>query len=89
MFKCTIRAFIIILTLARCCESTKLSVIEGEMAQLDFPYPCSSAEVTLQRSNGYPFYNSANPDVMSPSNKIVTNHVQNENETCSLHHKRF
>ena len=45
------------------CRSVIINVRVGEMAQLDFPYPCDSAVVTLQHANARPFYRSADHTV--------------------------
>ncbi|XP_030840410.1 uncharacterized protein LOC115923575 [Strongylocentrotus purpuratus] len=40
------------------CKSTQLYKIQGQEANLIFPYPCDSTEVTLQQSARAPFYRS-------------------------------
>ncbi|XP_030841733.1 uncharacterized protein LOC115924106 [Strongylocentrotus purpuratus] len=69
------------------CKSTQLSEIQGQDANLIFPYPCDSTEVTLQHSNGDPFYRSTDGSSLSlPGGQLHRFQVQNRNKNgnCSL-----
>ncbi|XP_041462679.1 uncharacterized protein LOC121413792 [Lytechinus variegatus] len=51
--------------LASCYQARAVSYVEGQEAELIFPYPCESTEITLQQSNRLPFYNSADGSTLS------------------------
>ena len=69
------------------CKSTILYKIQGQDANLIFLYPCDSTEVTLQHSNGVPFYRSTvGLSLALPDDQVHRFKVQNRNENgnCSL-----
>ncbi|XP_030845489.1 uncharacterized protein LOC115925540 [Strongylocentrotus purpuratus] len=68
------------------CNATILNSMEGELAELDFPYPCNVSRVTFQYANRAPAYNSADPNSNSlPPNQNLTFKHESENNECSLH----
>ena len=78
---------LLVLTIFTASTSTAIHVMEGEVAKLDFLYPCDCSEITLQQGNGSPFYSSANPDTNSWSaNKKITNHegLERKYGNCTL-----
>nr|XP_054763745.1 uncharacterized protein LOC129270377 [Lytechinus pictus] len=61
--------------------------IEGQKANLIFPYPCNSTEVTLQQSNRWQFYRSTDGSpLLLPENQVQRFEVKNtiNNGSCSL-----
>ncbi|XP_030842202.1 uncharacterized protein LOC115924258 [Strongylocentrotus purpuratus] len=70
------------------CKSTQLSKIQGQEANLIFPYPCDSTEVTLlHHLSTAPFYRSTDGSALSlPPFQVNRFHVQNriKNRNCSL-----
>ncbi|XP_030842209.1 uncharacterized protein LOC105445862 [Strongylocentrotus purpuratus] len=86
-FKILILFIFIILTNLYGCKSTQLSKIQGQEANLIFPYPCDSTKVSLQHSYRVPFYSSTDGLSLSLSQDQVQRYnVQNRNNTenCSL-----
>ncbi|XP_041474549.1 uncharacterized protein LOC121423282 [Lytechinus variegatus] len=78
---------VIFLAIQSECNFPASSKIEGEKANLIFPYPCDSTEVTLQQSNRWPFYSST--EGLSPSlpkSQVQRLKVKNiiNNGSCSL-----
>ena len=58
--------------------------MEGEEAQLNFPYPCDSTKVTLQHGYAAPFY--TNPGAVSlAQNQLLINQNKTDNNNCSIH----
>ncbi|XP_030840408.1 uncharacterized protein LOC115923573 isoform X1 [Strongylocentrotus purpuratus] len=81
-FEISILLISIILVNLYGCKSTQLSKIEGQEANLIFPYPCDSTEVTLQHSYRVPFYRSSDGSSLSLSQDQVQRlQVQNRNNT--------
>nr|XP_054761031.1 uncharacterized protein LOC129267337 [Lytechinus pictus] len=71
---------IIFITLlyANVYESRGISLRQGQEANLIFPYPCDSTEVTLQQSNRLPFYSSTKGSSLSlPANQAQRFEVKN------------
>ncbi|XP_030840407.1 uncharacterized protein LOC115923572 [Strongylocentrotus purpuratus] len=88
-FKIQILVIPIILTILHGCKSTQLSKIQGQEANLIFPYPCDSTEVTLvQHSSRAPFYRltDGSSQLSLPGSQLHRFHVQNriKNGNCSL-----
>ncbi|XP_041483417.1 uncharacterized protein LOC121430204 [Lytechinus variegatus] len=68
-------------------EAKGISLMQGQEANLIFPYPCNSTEVTLQQSNRRPFYRSTEgPSLSLPANQAQRFQVKNliVNGSCSL-----
>ena len=87
-FKIPILVISIILMNLRGCNSTQLSKIQGQEANLIFPYPCDSTEVTLlHHLSTAPFYRSTDGSSLSlPGGQVNRFQVQNriKNGNCSL-----
>ncbi|XP_041472618.1 uncharacterized protein LOC121421883 [Lytechinus variegatus] len=64
-----------------------ISLMQGREANLIFPYPCDSTEVTLQQSNRRPFYSLTDgPSLSLPESQAQRFEVKNviNNGSCSL-----
>nr|XP_054763950.1 uncharacterized protein LOC129270621 [Lytechinus pictus] len=79
--------FIILLNLIGCLAEEQENKIQGQEANLTFPFPCDSTEVTLQHSIQAPFYRSTdNPSLSLYGSQVGRFRVQNRNVngSCSL-----
>nr|XP_054763739.1 uncharacterized protein LOC129270371 [Lytechinus pictus] len=80
-------SIIVIIVNLSACKSLLLSKNQGQDANLKFPYPCDSSEVTLQLWHSAPFYRSTENSLCSlPTDQLQRFNVQNRNETgnCCL-----
>ena len=76
----------LLLQLARCSDFHTVNEIEGDVAELDFKYPCNSAYITLRQGYKAPFYNTANLETI-PLLQHLNLSLQNETESnnCYLY----
>ncbi|XP_063962224.1 uncharacterized protein LOC129270371 [Lytechinus pictus] len=75
-------SIIVIIVNLSACKSLLLSKNQGQDANLKFPYPCDSSEVTLQLWHNAPFYRSTENSLRSlPTDQLPRFNVQNRNET--------
>nr|XP_054763948.1 uncharacterized protein LOC129270619 [Lytechinus pictus] len=88
---CQARVFILIflMNLAGCSAQADayVSKLQGQEANLTFPYPCDSTEITLQQSIQAPFYRSTdNLSLSLHGSQVGRFRVQNRNVSgsCSL-----
>lgn len=88
-FKCRYKlnslALLIIAILFAQCDSNTLKLTEGDEAELDFQYPCSSTRVTLRMGNKAPFYDSELETSSLPKRYSVQDQNDTENKNCSIH----
>ncbi|XP_030830397.1 uncharacterized protein LOC115919905 [Strongylocentrotus purpuratus] len=79
--------FVITLLNVHTCECKHIYSVKGKSAQLNFPFPCDSTEVTLQQSVDPPFFRFADGFVLSmpqsESNRFKVQ-ISVENGNCSL-----
>ncbi|XP_041474052.1 uncharacterized protein LOC121422890 [Lytechinus variegatus] len=78
---------LITLLIAHVYASEGISLMQGQEANLNFPYPCDSTEVTLQQSNRRPFYSSTGDSSLSlPDSQVQRFKVKNiiNSGRCSL-----
>ncbi|XP_054762048.2 uncharacterized protein LOC129268526 [Lytechinus pictus] len=78
---------ITLLIFAHMYVSRGISLMQGQEANLIFPYPCDSTKVTLQQSNRLPFYRSTDGSSLSlPDSQAQRFEVKNviNNGSCSL-----
>nr|XP_054763746.1 uncharacterized protein LOC129270378 [Lytechinus pictus] len=75
-------SIIVIIVNLSACKSLLLSKNQGQDANLKFPYPCDSSEVTLQLWHNAPFYRSTENSLQSlPKDQRQRFNLQNRNET--------
>ncbi|XP_041470089.1 uncharacterized protein LOC121419695 [Lytechinus variegatus] len=68
-------------------ESEGIFLMQGQEANLIFPYPCDSTKITLQQSNRWPLYRSTKGSSLSlPANQVQRFEVNNMiiKGNCSL-----
>lgn len=74
----------IVATLLTQCDSKILRLIEGEVALLDFQYPCDSTDITLRKGYLPPFYSLEHPESnLIPQRHTLGHHC--ESSTCCLY----
>lgn len=74
----------IVATLLTQCDSKILRLVEGEVALLDFQYPCDSSDITLRKGYLPPFYSLAHPESnLIPQRHTLGHHC--ESSTCCLY----
>ncbi|XP_063954390.1 uncharacterized protein LOC135153870 [Lytechinus pictus] len=66
-------------------DSKTLKLLEGDKAEMDFPYPCSNSKVTLRMGNQTPYYNSILGTASLPMRYSVQEQNATGNGSCSLH----